>query len=205
MNSKEAPKKNKGGEEEELLKILQEWNEPILPNTKKAQEKEDGMHPLLTLGLAAAFLAHGAILFSLPPVLKQKGAPFLPTNSNNLTVMFNALKKQSFVKKALQTKTPLTFYDLGSGDGRVVFRAAREGIFHKSVGYEINPVLHMFASMRRLVTPKYFKSTSFRMDDLWKVDLSQADVIAVYGLYPIMGRLGKKMEQELKLGSIVGE
>ena len=99
----------------------------------------------------------------------------------------------------------MTFYDLGSGDGRVVFRAAREGIFHKCVGYEINPVLHMFASMRRLVTPKYFKSTSFRMDDLWRVDLRKCDVIAVYGLYPIMDRLGEKMEQELKPGSIVGE
>lgn len=43
------------------------------------------------------------------------------------------------------------------------------------------------------------------MDDLWKVDLSQVDVIAVYGLYPIMGRLGEKKEQELKPGSIVGE
>ena len=33
----------------------------------------------------------------------------------------------------------LTFVDLGSGDGRVVFRAAREGLFDNCVGYEINP------------------------------------------------------------------
>jgi hypothetical protein len=43
------------------------------------------------------------------------------------------------------------------------------------------------------------------MQDLWNVDLSKADVIAVYGLHPIMGKLGKKMEKELKPGSIVGK
>ena len=43
------------------------------------------------------------------------------------------------------------------------------------------------------------------MRDLWTVDLSNADVIAVYGLHPIMGKLGKKMENELKHGCVVGE
>ncbi len=42
------------------------------------------------------------------------------------------------------------------------------------------------------------------MRDLWKVDLSKADVVAVYGLHPIMKQLGKKMKAELKPGSIVG-
>ncbi len=43
------------------------------------------------------------------------------------------------------------------------------------------------------------------MQDLWKVDLSRADVVAVYGLHPIMKQLGKKMKAELKPGSIVGK
>jgi len=50
--------------------------------------------------------------------------------------MFKELRNQPIVK---DSKRNLTFFDLGSGDGRVVFRAAREGMFHKSIGYEINP------------------------------------------------------------------
>ena len=215
-----------------------------------------GLHPALQIGLFAAFVAHGAILLSLPPVIRGKGAPFLPTASKGLDIMFQELKKQP-ICKAVQsqshginkTKKKLTFFDLGSGDGRVVFRAARENLFHKSVGYEINPgtqityfiflfmfeidvlseiilsiilqhislpttttttityvVLHGFAHFRRLFqAPKYWSTTNFHIQDLWTVDLSQADVVAVYGLNPIMKRLGAKMATELKPGSIVGE
>ena len=79
----------------------------------------------------------------------------------------------------------------------------REGLFAKSVGYEINPALHVFANCRRIMTPRYWSSTQFYMRDLWKIQLQQYDVVAVYGLSPIMKRLGKKLEEELKPGSIV--
>jgi SAM-dependent methyltransferase len=100
-------------------------------------------------------------------------------------------------------KHSLKFVDLGSGDGRVVFRAAREGLFHASVGYEINPTLHLFAQIRKLMTPKYWSNTRFECRDLWNIPLNNYDVVAVYGLSPIMDRLGKKMKEELKPGSIV--
>lgn len=41
------------------------------------------------------------------------------------------------------------------------------------------------------------------MRDLWKVQLDDVDVVAVYGLNPIMGKLGKKLQEELKPGSVV--
>ena len=96
----------------------------------------DGLHPAIAFGLFGALLAHGAIILSLPPVIRGKGAPFLPTASKGLNTMFKELRNQPIVK---DSKRNLTFFDLGSGDGRVVFRAAREGMFHKSIGYEINP------------------------------------------------------------------
>ena len=119
--------------------------------------------------------------------------------------MFDLIKRhvnnnnKTFIKQS----SSLKFVDLGSGDGRVVFRAAREGIFQKSVGYEINPALHMWVKFRQLVTPKYWSSTEFYLGDLWKIKLHNYDVVAVYGLYPIMDRLGKKMQDELKPGSMV--
>ncbi|CAB9525410.1 Protein FAM173B [Seminavis robusta] len=117
--------------------------------------------------------------------------------------MFQQLQQQLAVSRLHKSKS-LTFVDLGSGDGRLVFRAARQGIFSTSIGYEINPILHAVGQSRRLLqAPKYWHSTQFYWRDIWKVDLQQADVVAVYGLGPIMEPLGVKLRDELKPGSIV--
>ena len=115
---------------------------------------------LLGIGGTLFLLPHLAILLSLPPVLQRRGAPYLPTFANKLTVMFDLIKSQTAAMnrahqgaaiqqhhRALHAKEQqqqskmgkFRFADIGSGDGRVVFRAAREGIFDLSVGYEINP------------------------------------------------------------------
>jgi hypothetical protein len=65
-------------------------------------------------------------------------------------------------------------------------------------------VLHIFAQSRRYIqAPLYLSSTVFFHKDFWKADLSQADVVAIYGLHPIMKDLGTKMMKELKPGSLV--
>lgn len=97
------------------------------------------LHPALAVGLGGIFLFNVTALLSLPPVLRGKGAPYLPSFSKKLDIMFQQLKKDTHVIQKSKEGKPLTFVDLGSGDGRVVFRAAREGIFTKSIGYEINP------------------------------------------------------------------
>ena len=166
---------------------------------------------LFGLGGTLFLFPHLAILLSLPPVLRRRGAPYLPTFINKQNVMFDQIRKHVSQSQSLhnmqqqtqQASSQLRFVDLGSGDGRVVFRAAREGIFVKSVGYEINPALHIIASVRRFVTPRYWFNTNFYMTDLWKTNLHQYDVVAVYGFSPIMERLGHKLEQELRPGSIV--
>jgi hypothetical protein len=49
----------------------------------------------------------------------------------------------------------------------------------------------------------YKQSTEFHLQDLWNVDLSEVDVVAVYGLNPIMKDLGVKLQDELRPGSVV--
>ncbi|KAL3793266.1 hypothetical protein ACHAWO_001871 [Cyclotella atomus] len=156
---------------------------------------------MLGIGGTLFLLPHLAILLSLPPVLQRRGAPYLPTFKSKLNVMFDLIRIQ--IKQQSHPRRNLQFVDLGSGDGRVVFRAAREGLFHKSVGFEINPTLHLFAQARKLMSPKYWHTTRFQCGDLWKIQLSNYDVVAVYGLAPIMDRLGTKMKEELKPGAIV--
>lgn len=199
-------------EERDLFQALQNWttssptssittmDESTINDNKGSNIK---VHPVLGIGLGTAFVLNMSILLSLPPVLCGKGAPYLPTFSRNLNTMFQQLKKQPLLQDRNNRK--LTFVDLGSGDGRVVFAAARQpNMFHQSIGYEINPVLHGWACFRRLIqAPKYWKNTQFYMNDLWKVNLSNVDVVAVYGLQPIMKDLGGKLQNELRPGSIV--
>ena len=173
-----------------------------LSDCPASESASSSYSPLLLLGGAAILLPHLAVLLSLPPVLMKRGAPYLPTFGNKMDIMFGIIRahvKQHRTKNA----KPLKFVDLGSGDGRVVFRASREGLFRESVGYEINPTLHIFACLRKMITPKYWSNTKFRMGDLWRTNLSRFDVVAVYGLSPIMDQLGCKLKEELRPGSIV--
>lgn len=115
------------------------WKEIQSEIELDAETTPSSLHPGLAVGLGGFFLLNVAALLSLPPVLIGRGAPYLPSLNIKLNVMFTQLRKDSHVIKKLKEGKPLTFVDLGSGDGRVVFRAAREGIFQKSIGYEINP------------------------------------------------------------------
>jgi hypothetical protein len=104
----------------------------------------------------------------------------LPTFQKNLDAMFSQLRKDPTLQQQVKSGKKLHFVDLGSGDGRVVFRAAKEGIFHKSIGYEINPMLHLFAQLQRLLLgPATWSSTAFALRDIWKTDLRSANVVAV--------------------------
>jgi hypothetical protein len=49
----------------------------------------------------------------------------------------------------------------------------------------------------------YYSKTQFSLTNLWDVDLTQVNVVAVYGLNPIMKDLGVKLQNELQPGSIV--
>ena len=190
---------NGDGETSSTWNKLRNVLSPSPPSSSSAGNKI-----LLGIGGTLFLLPHLAIILSLPPVLQRRGAPYLPTFGNKLDIMFDLIRRHVSTSSSMSSPSSLKkFVDLGSGDGRVVFRAAREGIFQKSVGYEINPALHMWVKFRQMITPKYWSSTQFYLGDLWKVKLHHYDVVAVYGLYPIMERLGKKLQQELKPGSIV--
>jgi len=118
--------------------------------------------------------------------------------------MFEQIRQHPRIMQKLRRQENIRFVDLGSGDGRVVFRAARESIFSKCIGVEINPLLHVWSSIRRFVqSHRYWTTTNVILQDLWSVDLRNTDVVAVNGLHPIMDNLGKKMRNEMKNGSFV--
>ena len=87
--------------------------------------------------------------------------------------------------------------DLGSGDGALVRAAVREGGFGTATGYEINPMLVAWSQLRAAAGERY------RMQSLWEADLSEAQLVFVYGVPSILGDLETKLCAELPAGSHV--
>jgi cyclopropane fatty-acyl-phospholipid synthase-like methyltransferase len=92
-------------------------------------------------------------------------------------------------------------YDLGSGEGDIVIRAA-EKFGARGVGVEIDPRLVKKAeekARKRGVADR----VTFRQGDLFKTDISDATVVAMYLSPSINRRLMPKLKAELKPGSRV--
>jgi len=88
--------------------------------------------------------------------------------------------------------------DLGSGDGRIVVAFARAGI--EAHGYELNPVLvwYSYALIYGLGLQKH---AHIHFGNFWKEDLSDFNIVTVFGLRPMMGELEKKLVHELPSGA----
>lgn len=160
------------------------------------------------------------------PVLKPIG------NGATGAASPGAARPTTQVSKTETTKSPL-LVDLGSGDGRVVIEAARHGyravgcelnpvlvvisqawaLFDEHVAPRLprsgadgrsEPVTTSSKPLRIHGSPwPSTGSARFECSNLWTLDLSEADVVMVYGLSPIMDRLGAKLRKELKPDALV--
>lgn len=90
--------------------------------------------------------------------------------------------------------------DLGAGDGRLVIALAKAGALAE--GFEIDPFLVWLAG-RNIRRSGFAGRASVRWKNFWQMDLSQFDVVAVYGLNSIMKKLEVKLKKELKAGARV--
>jgi cyclopropane fatty-acyl-phospholipid synthase-like methyltransferase len=141
---------------------------------------------------AAVILSFLFVVFIIFFVLSGLfGAPWVPTNSETVDKML----------LMADIKPDEVVYDLGSGDGRIVMTAARK--FHaRSVGVEVNPILVFWTRLR--ITALGLRSrTKVIWGDLFKVDLSKADVVTVYLLQDTNNKLVSKLKNELKTGGRV--
>jgi SAM-dependent methyltransferase len=118
------------------------------------------------------------------------GAPFVPSTGKVTAKMieFGGIKPGMKV------------YDLGSGDGRLLFAAARLGA--TAVGFEINPFLVFLTRIRILLSP-YRKSVKVCWKNFWTADICDADVIFVYLIPLRMSHLARKLRESLRSGTAV--
>lgn len=115
-------------------------------------------------------------------------APFVPTTNPNLKM---ALKWVGVKNKI--------FYELGSGDGRVVIQAAQLGA--KAIGIEQSWLRILYS--RRQAKKLNLPNASFEHGNIFKKNYLNADVVFIYLLKPAVARLEKKLFSELKQGAIV--
>lgn len=133
----------------------------------------------------AVVLALLTLLFCLPGLWVMRGAaPFVSTPANTVRRMLAF----AHVKKGERVE------DLGCGDGRLVFAAARHGA--NAVGYEFSVPTYLVAKVRSLA----YKNADIRFANFWKQDHSQADVIFCYLLQNTMQDFKTKIWPTLKPG-----
>jgi SAM-dependent methyltransferase len=128
----------------------------------------------------------------LGPALAQEKAPDAPFVPTPLPVVERMLALAGVAKDDM-------VFDLGSGDGRMVITAAqRYGA--RGVGVEINPVWVLYAQ-RDAAQAGVTDRVTFRIEDLFTVDLRDATVVTLY-LLPWMNRkLAPRFHAELRPGT----
>ena len=99
-------------------------------------------------------------------------------------------------------KPGMKVYDLGSGDGKLLFLASKKGA--TAIGLEINPLLVIYATLRAIrIEGSHTSMVQIRWKNFWKANLSDADVVFVYLLPWRMERLAAKLKKECKPGTLI--
>lgn len=103
------------------------------------------------------------------------------------------------IEKALDIKDDSVVYDLGCGDGRVLFYLQKNNPKAKYIGIENSQFPFLLSTVRNWFNKKYNKKNIiFLKKDIFDVDLSDATHVFTY-LYPnLMDDMLPKLDQELK-------
>ena len=92
-----------------------------------------------------------------------------------------------------------TLYDLGAGDGRVLFLAARE-FGAKAVGIEVGPIQCALIWLRATASG-FGSQIRVKWANFYKADLHEADVVFVYATSTEVRKLAPHLEQQMKQGA----
>lgn len=117
----------------------------------------------MTIAVLILLLLVILVIFTFP---QFSPVPYYPTNKKDILIII----------EALGLRNNQTVFDLGAGDGIVVFEAARMAVKHRLnttfVALEINPILVFILHLRRLFHPNRNR-ISVIWADMFKIPLSK--------------------------------
>jgi len=148
--------------------------------------------PTLLLIFLAVFILLLLILLTIQASLLfywlKLGVPFVPSKNKIISSIIENVPLDGDKK----------FYDLGSGDGEMLFALAKKYPEIQFIGLELNPILHLFSRIFHRQP-----NLVFRRENFFQVNLRDADYIYLF-LYPeLMGKLLPKLKSELRPEAIV--
>lgn len=136
--------------------------------------------PLWVVGLLAILIAPG--LYAA-----FTSGPFVPS----------ARKRHKVMLRLAELTDSDIVYDLGCGDGRLVFSASK--LAKRAIGYDLSIPLVCYGKIASLFYPK----SKIRFGNIWKQDYSDATVIFCYLLPGAMKQFHKDVWPKLKKGTRV--
>lgn len=138
---------------------------------------------LLVIGVINISLLLGFVGFFSGAI---RGAPFVPSGKKTVQKMIDFAEIQENE----------TVFDLGCGDGRLVFAAAKKT--NNAFGVEISRIVFFLARFRQFL---FKEKGKLIRGSLWDIDLKNADVIFLYLLPPMMQKFEIDVYPKLKKGT----
>uniref|UniRef100_A0A0A9W502 Protein FAM173B n=2 Tax=Lygus hesperus TaxID=30085 RepID=A0A0A9W502_LYGHE len=123
------------------------------------------------------------------PALRRICLPYVPATTQQVANVLHVLRGNSG-----------RLLDIGSGDGRIVVAAAKNGF--KSDGVELNYWLVLYSRISALRSG-VSRNASFHRKDLWTFDLKPYDNIVIFGVKEMMADLNEKFDKELSNTHVV--
>lgn len=120
-------------------------------------------------------------------------APFIPTKMVNMRRILHL----AGIKKGKK------FYELGSGDGRVVLEAAKLGADSIGIEQSLLRVLYSRYKLKTLALHPRGADIKFYHNNIFNRSYEDADIIYIYLLSKGVKKLESKLKKELTKGSVV--
>jgi len=128
------------------------------------------------------------LLIAIPTIMALvNGAPFVPTPMNRVKKMLELAK----IKKNSRV------YDIGCGDGRIVY-LANKLYGAKATGFELSPLVYILALIKKLI---WHSKAEIKFADYKMEDISDADIIFCYLLPETLAKVQKLIANQVKPGT----
>ena len=145
---------------------------------------------LIGVGILDAFSLLLGVIFLALVVSTIIGVPCMPTHRRQAKKM----------AEIAGLKPGMVTVDLGSGNGRILFNAAKYGA--RAIGYELNPMLVAWTKL--MVRMRGLKGTvEVKMRSIYDADVKDVDVVFAFLMPKPMEKLEPKLFKELKPGALI--